>query len=649
MPGLTGVVGEWFSLDLVDRMVRCMQHEPFYRVFSHSDEAARFGVARVGPNIPNPEPQPIKNEDRSVLGMMEGELSNSEELRQHLLSKGHRLEVGNDLDLLIHLYEEEGETFLASAKGRFAVFLYDSVRHCALIGTDRHGFMPLYYTCPKGSLLFSCEIKSLLKCGGVDRSVDSQSIRDFFCYSTVLDHRTFFKSIRRLSPGRILIFRGERLSEVSYWNAASLLSVPELEEGEFLERGESILRQVTRQYFAQDDVGFSLTGGWDTRTLMAVIDHGEARFPCFTLTGPRRDCIDARIAAKVARVCSQTHYTIRLGENFLADFPRYAERCVFISDGMARIERAHEILLNCAARQYCDVRVTGAYGTQLTRGVSLFRHRLPSLEFFSTELRSLLDSPDSSSPEFFLDNVRGGRLDWRKILLFILEQDIRQGSWTGNHALELSQIWIRTPYTHEDLIALMFRCPTSLPKELARQRQRFAHRSTTDRIRSGILKLVRKPEPPVLQSYVIARNNTALTRIPVNLGEEPVEWTGWSGRLRRCYTAPLGMLDIFHSHYEYPGITRYVDRLIQSTRAADLFLGFNEYTYYRLWLHGPLREYIREILLDPRTLRRGYFDPVFLEQAVNDHVRGRRCYAAVFGNLISFELWNRLFVDQVDQ
>jgi asparagine synthase (glutamine-hydrolysing) len=138
-------------------------------------------------------------------------------------------------------------------------------------------------------------------------------------------------------------------------------------------------------------------------------------------------------------------------------------------------------------------------------------------------------------------------------------------------------------------------------------------------------------------------------RFPVNLYEEPVDWTGWRGRLKRTYAAPLGMLDMFYESYEFPGVARYIDRLIKAGGFSDFFLGFRNYVYYRQWFSGPLRDYVKDILLDPRTLKRGYFNRKFLEQAVNDHVMGRRCYSKIFALFISFELWNRLFVDKVPE
>jgi asparagine synthase (glutamine-hydrolysing) len=65
----------------------------------------------------------------------------------------------------------------------------------------------------------------------------------------------------------------------------------------------------------------------------------------------------------------------------------------------------------------------------------------------------------------------------------------------------------------------------------------------------------------------------------------------------------------------------------------------------RSWYRGPTMAYIREILLSPRSLERGYFEPAFVRRLLAEHVEGRVNHRLVIWSLLSFEWWNRLFID----
>jgi hypothetical protein len=350
---------------------------------------------------------------------------------------------------------------------------------------------------------------------------------------------------------------------------------------------------------------------------------------------------------EIARKCGLDHYLIRLGEDFFKDFPYHAERCIYISDGMSPITRAHEIILNKKTREFCDIRVTGNSASFLARGKSAFRRRSIPAGYFSRDFCLLLEKCAQSPTERFFQKLDKGHVNGRELLLFVLQQEIRQGSWTGNRALELSQIWIRAPYADEDFIELMFRSPACY--QTKDTKSRMAHKSTRDRIQSKITDLICRPKPPELHHYIIGNANPILRTIPINLSEEPAEWSGWQGRLLRMRRLPIGMLDTFYEFFEFPGKMNFIDRFIRTSNIYKLFLGMEQYVHYRLWLSGPLREFVGDILLDRQTLQRGYFNPSFITKAVNDHLSGKRCYSIDFSRLISFELWHRLFVDNYGQ
>ena len=63
------------------------------------------------------------------------------------------------------------------------------------------------------------------------------------------------------------------------------------------------------------------------------------------------------------------------------------------------------------------------------------------------------------------------------------------------------------------------------------------------------------------------------------------------------------------------------------------------------WFRGELKDYVREVLLDPATLRRGYFNPETVRQLVEDHVAARWDHGYRLWSLLMFELRHRRFID----
>ena len=95
----------------------------------------------------------------------------------------------------------------------------------------------------------------------------------------------------------------------------------------------------------------------------------EGKYPCYTFGGMFRDSYDVGVARKVAEVCRQPHEILHLDKQFLIDFPRYAAKTVYVTDGCLGVSQAYEVYLNGLARQIAPIRMTGNYGGELLRGL----------------------------------------------------------------------------------------------------------------------------------------------------------------------------------------------------------------------------------------------------------------------------------------
>ena len=119
--------------------------------------------------------QPIPNEDGTIQAVFNGEIYNHRELRSELKSRGHRFRGGSDSEVLVHLYEEEGEQMAARLRGMFAFAVLDRRRNRVLLVRDRFGIKPLYYARHGDQWLFASEMKDILAVAGFRPELDRQA------------------------------------------------------------------------------------------------------------------------------------------------------------------------------------------------------------------------------------------------------------------------------------------------------------------------------------------------------------------------------------------------------------------------------------------------------------------------------------------
>jgi asparagine synthase (glutamine-hydrolysing) len=226
--------------------------------------------------------QPVANEDRSVFVVFNGELFDYIEQKADLEARGHRFVTHCDTEIIPHLWEESLEGMFARLRGQFAVALWDDRRRKLVLGRDRFGICPLYWTRQGDWLLFASEIKALLASGIVAAQPDLRGIDHIFTFSALPAPVTCFAGIRLLPPAHYLdITLGGHetppaLTERAYWE----MDFPDHGQEE---RGDSrrlvgdfeevLLNAVDKRLRADVPVGAYLSGGVDSSMIVAMACH----------------------------------------------------------------------------------------------------------------------------------------------------------------------------------------------------------------------------------------------------------------------------------------------------------------------------------------------------------------------------------------
>jgi len=192
------------------------------------------------------------------------------------------------------------------ARGQFAVSLWDRRNRTLILGRDRVGICPLYYTERDGWLLWASEVKALLASGLVEARPDEKGIDHFFNFFCAGTTRTFFQGVKSLPPGHYLKVRDRRIELKQYWD----LDFPDAGEelriadpAPLVDELESLLRQAVEKRLRGDvPVVSYISGGLDSTVVLGLSSRQRGRaVPSFTIAldkaGPDERAQSAESAA----------------------------------------------------------------------------------------------------------------------------------------------------------------------------------------------------------------------------------------------------------------------------------------------------------------------------------------------------------------
>jgi asparagine synthase (glutamine-hydrolysing) len=606
MPGLVGFVSnnrETSRKPPIDAMLKSMLHEPTYISGSLAMEGLGLSAAWACHEGSFSDCLPIWNETRDVCLLFVGEDFANDAQLDNLRLRGHKFDSDKG-GYLVHLYEELNESFFVQLNGIFSGLLIDLRQNKVVVFNDRYGLGRVYYHEASDGFYFASEAKAILKALPHLRQIDDKGLGEYFACGAVLQNRTLFPDIKQLPSGSAWTFTpGQDVRKKSYFDPKTWESQTTLSEEDYYEKLKSTFERILPSYLRdQNGLSMSMTGGLDSRIIMAWARSSPTKLACYSHRGIFNECADARIARRVAKVCGQTHRVIRVDEDFLSQFPTLATKAVYVTDGTMDVSGAVGLYVNRIAKtEIAPVRMTGNYGGEILRGL---------IAISPAKLRNPYLGPD------FMRLVREGidTLAAEKHAPRTSFVAFKQVPWHhySRFALESSQLPVRSPYLDNELVSLAYRSPTQLGVN-----QRLAAR-------------------------LIADGNPALAEFPTDRG--PLGRPGRLGRIAELYQEFTFKADYAYD-YGMPQWMVNLDRMLGPLHLERLFLGRHKYYHFRYWYRTRLASFVKEILLDPRALARPYLEKKAVEKMVSAHTAGRGNYTSEIHSLLSAELMQQQLID----
>lgn len=605
MPGIVGLITGMPRQQAESRLLQMLgtlKHESFYETGTWIDEPAGIYVGWAVRKGSFCDVMPTTNARGDVVLVFSGE-----EFSDPAIVGRNKTRNGDGHDkptsYLVDCYEQD-PCFPAGLNGRFQGILLDRRRGSAMLFNDRYGMHRVYYHEAKDAFYFAAEAKAILAVCPELRSIDAAAMAESVACGCVLENRTLFRGIQVLPPASRWRFENRSLKQkAAYFQPKEWEEQSPLEpEPYYQSLREVFSRNLPRYFNGGQPVGVSLTAGLDTRMIMAWQRSSPGSLPCYSFGGSYRDSQDVLIARQVAAACQQPHEVIPVGEDFLARFPRYAERSVYVTDGCAGVDCSADLYVNERARQIAPVRMTGNYGGEVLRRVRAFKPVDPMSGLFAPELLGHLPAVKQTYA-----GIRNGHP-----LSFAV---FRQAPW--HHyallSLEETQLSLRSPYLDNDFVRTVFRAPQST-------------------LENNDISL-----------RVIADGNPKLRQIRTDRGlagnSNPV-----AAAVIRKFLEFTVKAEYAYDHGMPQSVAR-VDHCLSALHLERLFLGRHKFYHFRIWYRDVLSNYVREMLLDSRTLSRPYLQRSGVEAVVAGHLKGDRNYTDEIHRILTLELVHRLFVD----
>ena len=378
MCGIAGI----FSPDLligdlvgaVLNMRGALQHRGPDDVGLFSDDGIVIGHTRLSIIDIETGHQPLSNEDETIHLVINGEIYNYKSLQKDLISRGHRLRTQSDCEVIVHLYEEEGENCIDKLEGMFAFALWDAKDGKLFLARDRFGIKPLYVSISEGEVCFASELTSIVKSGLVKKEIDPQALYAYLAFSYVPGSLSILKGVRKVRPAEMITIKGGVIRSDIYWKPKYFKVPPKRSHA--TEELKGLLEQSVQSHLISDvPIAAFLSGGVDSSGVVALAQK-QQNMKTFCVSFPDTSIDEAPVARRVASHIGTDHYEVSIN---IDPISLISEAVNYMDEPFADSSALPTFALCKEARKICKVVLSGDGGDEVFGGYT-GRYRVAALK-----------------------------------------------------------------------------------------------------------------------------------------------------------------------------------------------------------------------------------------------------------------------------
>jgi len=553
--------------------------------------------------------QPMCDASGSFWLVFNGEIYNFLQLRDEMSSGGYRFKTRSDTEVILALYAFMGERFVERLNGIFAFALWDSQNRKLFLVRDRMGVKPLYIWSGKNFVAAASEIKALMVHPDIQRDVNTEAIPEYLAYRQLAGNKTMFKGVELLGPGQMMAIHGAGETTTTYWRLPRISRDENRAKKDYIEQSDQLLHEATKMQLVADvPVGVFNSGGIDSSLITSyVAEEVSTNLNTFSVgfSDPR---LDERPYAEIVARKYRTHH-----RSVVVDDEAYAEnlpRTIWHHD--EPLSHPHTVqlyLLSKLAKQFVTVVLTGEGSDELFAGYPRYR---------SGAALQLL----GNSGQWMARNV----IRW-------LPSQLGRRFGKARAALQLGPLgnvmeaarWV----TDDELKPILRLHDSPISTE------RWPGLPLNGDL---VARMLEQDQRNYLQALLMRLDKTSMAagleaRVPF-LDHRLIEFAA---------TVPSS-LKLRWGETKYL-VKRLAIRRLPREIVYRRKMGFQ--VPLTAWLRNPagLGRFM-DMLLEPRSLQRGYLDSRGVRRLVQDHRDRGGDHTEILWGLINLELWQRIMIEE---
>ncbi|MCF8154377.1 MAG: asparagine synthase (glutamine-hydrolyzing) [Rhodoferax sp.] len=569
--------------------------------------------------------QPLSNAAKTLWLVCNGEIYNYRELRTELVAKGYRFTTESDCEVLLHLYDAEGDDFVLRLNGMFAFALWDGRRKRLLIGRDRLGVKPLYVLQDARQMAFSTEAKALLRLPRISPGINPAAVLGYLHLGYVAAPDCIFQGIRKLPPATLLAIEGRHVREWCYWK------LPEHTNALFSEREwtERVLAQVeasVRMQMVSDvPIGAFLSGGVDSSAVVGFMArHSSQPVNTYAIgfAGGAAETLynELPYARRVASIFGTRHREIVVRPDVVSLLPKLLWH---LDEPMADSAFITTFLVSEFARRDVTVILSGVGGDELFGGYRRYLgdHYARQYHQYPAWLRRSVASVARKLPA----DRHSGLLNALRLLKgFVASVDMSPDDRYRSYLQVMGRSEVAAMLLVPD-----FGAPDAMQAAFAGAGQQdalnrmFAVDSQTQ-LPDDLLMLTDKMSMAVSLECRVPLLDHDLVELAATI---PAAMKVRGGRLKHILKESL--VDLL------PG-----DILNRKKRGFGTPMG--------AWLKKDLAPLLQRVLAPEVVRRRGLFQPAVVARLMDDHASNRIDGTDALLALMNLEIWSCIYLDRRD-
>jgi len=595
---MCGIAGfNWEDKGIIKKMNATLEHRGPDGEGTYTNKGISLGHRRLSIiDLSSAGKQPMCNEDGSIWITFNGEIYNFKLLRAELEQLGHSFKSNTDTEVIVHSYEEWGDSCVQKFNGMFAFAIWNDRTKELFLARDRLGIKPLYYYWDEEKFIFASEIKAILQ-SNIKREINKNSLDHFFAHGFTPANFSILKNIYKLQPGHSIKLIDKEIEIKKYWD---IKFNPLIKSKKYYMRNidENLNKSVSRRLLADVPVGAFLSGGVDSTTLVAYIKKYKENLKTFSIGFEYKEFDESKFAKSVAQTFNTDHYeNILTTNNITKLIPRLAS---IYDDPLADYSTIPTYFVSKIARKHVKVCLGGDGGDELFGGYNWYTqfNILKKQNYFPPMIKKHIIKP-------LLNNLLDGHLKDRLNCLIT------------NNKINNPKLYatLRSILNKQDLLKLNID-----PKVYSIYQKYFKYKNYNDLFNSDIKLYL--PEQ-ILHKVDKASMAVGLeTRVPF-LDHEMAEFSS-------------------KIPYEYKiknGIKKYILKETVKNMIPKQIINRKKQGF-----GIPLKQYFRQELKDfvnSNLEDFSYVDKIYLNKILEKHQSSQRDYSHLIFSFITFNEWSK--------